>query len=671
MKRLLAGLALSLLVSASAAGAATLAGPTAITGTVSAIGSTSVTVGGTVNPGGETTSWYVEYGTSTSYGSKTPTESLSAGTANVAVSTAITGLTPGTTYHYRLVAENQDGTARGSDGVFQTTSAPAPRVSTRSATEIGPGKAKLNGRVNPSGRATTWYFEYGTTTGYGTKTAPQSAGAGSATVSVATLIGGLRSGVTYHYRIVATNDAGSARGGDVSFRTDPPPSVSTGSASSIGSTTAKLNGSVNPRGRATTAWFEYGTTTSLGSRTENVRLDGTSSRSVSAAISGLQPGTRIYFRVVAQSDAGTVAGSTRSFTTRAGPGVSAVTVTEVSATGALVSGAVNPNGRSTSWWFEYGATTGYGSQTAKQSAGSGTTALAVKERLAGLQPNAEIHVRLAAESSGGRTYGPDVTFRTIGTPVAVTGQVTHVSPSAATVTGSVTPNGLETSWWVEYGRNSSLGQRTGTQGAGAGTAAVPVSATLSGLVPGVRYYFRVVAQNSAGTGTGATLSFGTVPPARDERGRPVACTIFGSAGADVLRGTAGPDVICGFGGNDRISAGGGNDLVIAGPGNDRVDGGAGADVLIGGTGNDELSGGDGPDELFGEEGNDGLFGGSGSDLIRGGSGADTIIGGRGNDDLYGGDGRDVIYARDGARDRVYGGGGRDKLLTDGRDRRRS
>lgn len=662
---------LALLVPASAAVASGLSDPTAITGTVSAIGPTSVTVGGTVNPGGESTSWYVEYGTSTSYGSKTPTENVAAGTGNVAVSTAITGLSPGTTYHYRLVAENQDGTSRGSDGVFQTTNAPVPSVSTRSATEIGPSKGRLNGRVNPNGRATTWWFEYGTTTSLGSKTTPQSAGSGTSTLSVSTLISGLRAGVTYHFRLFAQNDAGTSRGSDVSFRTDRAPSVSTGSANAIGSTTARLNGSVNPRGRSTTAWFEYGGTTSLGQRTAGVVLDGTSTRSISANISGLQPGTRVYFRAVAQSDAGTVAGSTRSFTTRSAPVVSSVTVTEVGATGAVVAGSVNPNGRSTTWWFEYGPTTGYGASTPRQNAGSGTAALGVKERLAGLQPNTEVHVRLVAESSGGRTYGPDVAFRTIGTPVAVTGKVTQVSPTSATVTGTVTPNGLETGWWVEYGRTTSLGQRTGTQSAGAGTSAVAVGATLSGLEPGVRYFFRIVAQNGAGSSVGSTLSFGTVPPARDERGRRVACTIFGTAGPDVLRGTAGPDVICGFGGDDRISGGGGNDLVIAGPGNDRADGGAGADVLIGGTGNDELAGGDGPDELYGEEGNDNLFGGSGDDLVRGGSGSDAIIGGRGSDELYGGDGRDVIYARDGKRDRVYGGGGRDRLLTDARDKKRA
>ena len=79
-----------------------------------------------MNPDGQATTWYVEYGTSTSYGSKTANVSAGSGTANTAVSAYLTGLTAGTTYHYRVVATNSSGTARGADGIF-TTSAGAGR----------------------------------------------------------------------------------------------------------------------------------------------------------------------------------------------------------------------------------------------------------------------------------------------------------------------------------------------------------------------------------------------------------------------------------------------------------------------------------------------------------------------------------------------------------------
>src|SRR4249919_1704088 len=94
----------AVLVAASVALGAVAAAPTAITGSVSSVGGTSATVNGTVNPGGVATDWWFEYGTSTAYGSKTATTDAGSGSANVSVSKALAGLSPATTYHYRLVA---------------------------------------------------------------------------------------------------------------------------------------------------------------------------------------------------------------------------------------------------------------------------------------------------------------------------------------------------------------------------------------------------------------------------------------------------------------------------------------------------------------------------------------------------------------------------------------
>ena len=170
------------LVSAVAGGATVAAVPAAITGPVTSVGPATATVTGTVNPSGQATTWYVEYGTSTSYGAKTANVSAGSGTANTAVSASLTGLAPGTTYHYRVVATNSSGTARGADGIFTTSSAPV--AVTGSATSITVTSATLNGTVDPNGRATAWYFEYGTSTSYGSKTAERNAGSGTSTVSV-------------------------------------------------------------------------------------------------------------------------------------------------------------------------------------------------------------------------------------------------------------------------------------------------------------------------------------------------------------------------------------------------------------------------------------------------------------------------------------------------------
>src|SRR6185295_485992 len=115
----------------------------------SVTGSTA-TLHGTVNPGGRATTWQFEYGTGTGYGAKAPAAapSAGAGTANVAVSVPLTGLQPGTTYHYRLTAANVDGTRVGTDGVFATPAAPA--VTTGAAADVGTTSAKVACSVDPN-----------------------------------------------------------------------------------------------------------------------------------------------------------------------------------------------------------------------------------------------------------------------------------------------------------------------------------------------------------------------------------------------------------------------------------------------------------------------------------------------------------------------------------------
>jgi hypothetical protein len=124
----------------------------------------------------------------------------------------VTGLKSARTYHYRLVASNTAGTANGSDITFLTATAPA--AVTAAATSVGATSATLNGSVNPNGVATSWYFEYGTTTGYGSTTSSKNAGSGTSSVAVTASLTNLAGGTTYHYRLVAKSAVGTTRGAD-------------------------------------------------------------------------------------------------------------------------------------------------------------------------------------------------------------------------------------------------------------------------------------------------------------------------------------------------------------------------------------------------------------------------------------------------------------------------
>lgn len=98
----------------------------------------------------------------------------------------------------------------------------------------------------------------------------------------------------------------------------PPPTLTLGSATAITLTGAKLNGTVNPNGQATTAQFEYGLTTSYGDGTAGVTLspnDGSAAQSVSATIGGLAANTLYHYRLTATNAAGASQTSDGTFTT--------------------------------------------------------------------------------------------------------------------------------------------------------------------------------------------------------------------------------------------------------------------------------------------------------------------------------------------------------------------
>jgi hypothetical protein len=98
-----------------------------------------------------------------------------------------------------------------------------PVVTTGAATTVEPTAGVLNGFVTPKGAATTYYFQYGTSSLYGAVTPAGTVAAGSGRVKVTAAIGGLAPVTTYHYRLVAQNSQGVARGKHRTFKTKPQP----------------------------------------------------------------------------------------------------------------------------------------------------------------------------------------------------------------------------------------------------------------------------------------------------------------------------------------------------------------------------------------------------------------------------------------------------------------
>ena len=96
--------------------------PTIATQPATSISAKGATLNATVNPNGTPTTAYFEYGPSAAYGSRTPLMSLGSGTNAVPASSSVSGLSPGFTYHFRIIASNAGGSALGSDSTFSTSS---------------------------------------------------------------------------------------------------------------------------------------------------------------------------------------------------------------------------------------------------------------------------------------------------------------------------------------------------------------------------------------------------------------------------------------------------------------------------------------------------------------------------------------------------------------------
>jgi N-acetylneuraminic acid mutarotase len=197
------------------------------------------------------------------------------------------------------------------------TATPTPAVTTNAATNVASFSATLNGSVNPRGSTTTVYFQYGTTTSYGHTTASQTK-TGNTSQSVSANVTGLAASTTYHFRIVATNNGGTSFGSDRTFTAlsaTGPPVVTTNPATNLTTSSARLNGSLDPHGLTTTVYFKWGTTISYGHTTATQTQTGNTYRNIIANINGLTTHHTYHFRIVATNSAGTRMGSDRTFTT--------------------------------------------------------------------------------------------------------------------------------------------------------------------------------------------------------------------------------------------------------------------------------------------------------------------------------------------------------------------
>ena len=286
---------------------------------VTTITPTGARVHATVNPEHSLTSFRIEYGTSTAYGSSTPEGGAEVGeqSTDQAVATNLTGLEPGTLYHYRVSAQDGvEGPQTGADGTFFTAPA-APAT----GSELTTKKATLTGTIEPHGAATTYHFNYGPGISYGSSTPEVEAGSGNSEQSVSEHVSGLTPGTTYHVQVLATTNGISSAGADGTFTTPPAPGATASDPVAVTTSSATLQGAADTHGQTGSYHFEVTVTEgSFTTSTGEQALPAVSgAEPVSAAVTGLPSGQGLRVRLVVTSNEATEISEPVAFATATPP----------------------------------------------------------------------------------------------------------------------------------------------------------------------------------------------------------------------------------------------------------------------------------------------------------------------------------------------------------------
>jgi hypothetical protein len=225
----------------------------------------------------------------------------------------------------------------------------------------------------------------------------------------------------------------------VSLAAAASPVVTAEPATSVRTTTATVNGAVNPEGvELEECEFDYGTTSAYGqsvpcAETTSEIGAGTSPVPVHADLSGLTLGAAYHFSLRAKGEGSSSSSADMAFTLQGPPKLTewaeGVVLSE-----ARLRAAINPAGMPTTYHLDYGPTSSYGTQTAEASVGEDSSSHLVTRFLQGLAAGSTYHYRFVATNSLGTTEGPDRTFTTYSQFIPDTdcsNQQFRIGPSAA------------------------------------------------------------------------------------------------------------------------------------------------------------------------------------------------------------------------------------------------
>ncbi len=365
-----------------------------------------------------------------------------------AVSAELVGLEPDTEYAYCLIATDTSGETEGSAVTF-TTGSIAPRTpSTYPAVMIATETVTLEGRLTAERAPTVWYFEYapgGSCSGAGASRTSEAQDTHTGEpIEVRAPVNGLAPGTEYSACLLARNTIGASAGGQISFTTEAIPPRVLSVLANAGSSEATIEGHVLPGAQRAKCELEYGPTEAYGIRVPCAEDVGGSDTTASVHVTGLEPGTEYDYRLLIENSSGPSAPGegTGTFTTQIrAPLLSAESSSEVGASGALLAGAVAPEGARTRYWFEYGETEAFGQSTpgGEVPAGAGVVNV-TPEAISGLTPGTLYHYRLRANNKWHEAVGEAQAFTTASSPTTTSsGGPPTVSSGGSELGVSLTP----------------------------------------------------------------------------------------------------------------------------------------------------------------------------------------------------------------------------------------